>query len=249
MKTKGRKSPSWGSRPDEPVHHHRSLKSCHRDFIASKFQGFECHARASALPRAPVVELVVLYPRFCLPPIRQFSSRGHVGNARLYQVHDPFEKLAGQHGIFTRVSRSTMARLSTYNATCLIYVAFGAFFYGYDSGCTTSIFGYPAFIEYFGFTSTTLGALGSSYYGGNFIGNIVNFYLPDKIGRVRTIQLASVISILGSALQTGAPSIGVLMAGRVIGGFACGIVYSCCPLYASEISPPAYRGRVGGLYR
>ncbi|EXJ74870.1 uncharacterized protein A1O5_01566 [Cladophialophora psammophila CBS 110553] len=142
----------------------------------------------------------------------------------------------------------TATKLTAYNLKCLFFIAFGAFFYGYDSGCTTSIFGYPQFITFFGFTSTTLGALGSSYYGGNFIGTICNFWLPDAIGRIRTIQLASVVSILGAALQIGAHNIGTLMAGRVIGGFACGIVYSCCPLYASEISPPAFRGRAGGLY-
>ncbi|EHY61251.1 hypothetical protein HRR83_008951 [Exophiala dermatitidis] len=146
------------------------------------------------------------------------------------------------------MARFERANLTSYNLKCLFFIAFGAFFYGYDSGCTTSIFGYPQFISFFGFNSTTLGALGSSYYGGNFIGTICNFWLPDTIGRIRTIQLASVISILGAALQIGAHNIGTLMAGRVIGGFACGIVYSCCPLYASEISPPAFRGRAGGLY-
>ncbi|KAF2093541.1 MFS transporter [Rhizodiscina lignyota] len=138
--------------------------------------------------------------------------------------------------------------MNRYNLLCIIYCSFGAFFYGYDSGLTTSIIGYPEFIEYFNFNATTLGALGSAYYAGNFVGSLLNIWLPDKFGRLNVVRFASVISILGAGLQTGAKSLGVLLAGRAIGGIACGIIVALCPLYASEVSPPHVRGRVGGLY-
>ena len=138
--------------------------------------------------------------------------------------------------------------MNKYNLWCIIYTSFGAFFYGYDSGLTTSIIGYPEFISYFSFNSTTLGALGSAYYAGNFIGSLMNMYLPDKFGRLNVVRFASVISIVGAGMQTGAQSLGVLLAGRLIGGIACGIIVALCPLYASEVSPPHVRGRVGGLY-
>ncbi|KAK5945215.1 hypothetical protein PMZ80_002419 [Knufia obscura] len=138
--------------------------------------------------------------------------------------------------------------MNKYNLLCIIYCSFGAFFYGYDSGLTTSIIGYPEFISYFNFNATTLGALGSAYYAGNFGGSLVNLWLPDKVGRLRAVQIASVISIVGAGMQTGAQGLGVLLAGRAIGGVACGIIVSLCPLYASEVSPPHVRGRVGGLY-
>lgn len=139
--------------------------------------------------------------------------------------------------------------MNKYNLLCIIYCSFGAFFYGYDSGLTTSIIGYPEFISYFNFNATTLGALGSAYYAGNFGGSLVNLWLPDKVGRLRAVQIASVISIVGAGMQTGAQGLGVLLAGRAIGGVACGIIVSLCPLYASEVSPPHVRGRVGGLYK
>lgn len=41
----------------------------------------------------------------------------------------------------------------------------------------------------------------------------------------------------------------MLLAGRVIGGVACGIVFSICPTYASEVASPAIRGRVGAFYK
>lgn len=49
-------------------------------------------------------------------------------------------------------------------------------------------------------------------------------------------------------MQTGATSFPIFCAGRVIGGIACGIVFSVCPTYASEIASPEIRGRVGAMY-
>jgi hypothetical protein len=60
--------------------------------------------------------------------------------------------------------------MNNYGLWCILYTSFGAFFYGYDSGLTTSIIAYPEFISYFNFNSTTLGALGSVYYAGKLFG-------------------------------------------------------------------------------
>lgn len=114
--------------------------------------------------------------------------------------------------------------MNKFRLWCILYTSFGAFFYGYDSGLTTSIIGYPEFISYFGFNATSLGALGSVYYAGNFIGASINVWLPDKFGRLRGIQVASVVSLIGCAMQTGAQSLPVLLVGRAIGGVGCGIV-------------------------
>lgn len=139
--------------------------------------------------------------------------------------------------------------MNQYTLWCIIYTSFGAFFYGYDSGLTTSIIAYPEFIQYFDFNSTTLGALGSVYYAGIFLGAASNLWLPDKFGRRRIVQAASVVCLLGAGMQTGAQNVGTFLGGRAIGGIANGMVWSLCPLYASEISPPHVRGRVGGLYK
>jgi predicted MFS family arabinose efflux permease len=80
----------------------------------------------------------------------------------------------------------------------------------------------------------TIGAFNSAYYGGSFVGCVLNWWLPDKIGRLRTIQLAAVISLIGVAMQTGAQSFPVFCTGRIIGGIACGLMFSVCPMYAGE---------------
>lgn len=108
--------------------------------------------------------------------------------------------------------------------------------------------GYPAFLEYYNLDAVLIGAFGSSYYGGAVLGMASNWYLPDKIGRLRSIQIACVIGIIGISMQTGASSFAVFCTGRIIGGYASGVIFSLAPTYASEISPPEWRGRVGGLF-
>jgi MFS family permease len=110
------------------------------------------------------------------------------------------------------------------------------------------VLAYTSFLKYFNLDSTTIGAMGSAYYAGAVVGMGSNWYLPNKYGRVRTIQIGCLVSLLGSALQTGAHSYPVFLTGRIIGGFACGLVVVVCPAYASEIAPPKLRGRIGGLY-
>ena len=70
--------------------------------------------------------------------------------------------------------------LGAYNVLVLLYVSFAAFFYGYDSALTTSIFGYPQFIEFFGLDAVKLGAVGSCYYAGLTVGCIWNWWFPNK---------------------------------------------------------------------
>jgi MFS family permease len=60
--------------------------------------------------------------------------------------------------------------------------------------------------------------------------------------------LTPVSAIVGAVLQTAAQNISMLFVGRVIGGIASGLIFGVCPMFMSEISPPEFRGRVGGLY-
>ena len=61
----------------------------------------------------------------------------------------------------------------------------------------------------------------------------MNWYLPDRYGRIRTIQIACINSVVAIALQTGAVNFGMFVAGRVLGGLSCGLVFALCPTYAA----------------
>jgi len=177
-------------------------------------------------------------PKQRLPRVYEYIYRPQHGE--LYNHHNRLEEV---------ISR----KMQRYQLLCILFVTFlfvtfGSIFYGYDSGCTTSILGYEDFIEYFDLNANTIGAFGSAYYAGGAVGSFLNYYLPDRFGRLRTIQFSCILSLLGSAMQTGATNFPVFVVGRSIGGIACGIVFSVCPTYASEICSPEVRGRVGALY-
>ena len=63
----------------------------------------------------------------------------------------------------------------------------------------------------------------------------------DRIGRKRTIQLGSLIALIGCAIQTAAVNPGMLIAGRAIAGLSVGVLSMIVPMYQAEISPPHAR--------
>jgi MFS family permease len=60
-------------------------------------------------------------------------------------------------------------------------------------------------------------------------------------------MVGALISVFGSSLQAGAMDMGMLIAGRFIGGVAVGQLTSTIPMYAGELSEAKYRGTLSGL--
>lgn len=91
-------------------------------------------------------------------------------------------------------------------------------------------------------------AMGSALYG-TVIGSLFGGWPTDRFGRKATllgIGMLYVGSAVGCAFATGVSS---FIAARVIGGLGIGISTVVVPLYISEIAPPAYRGRLAGLFQ
>ena len=97
------------------------------------------------------------------------------------------------------------------------------------------------------------------------VGALIAGQTADRIGRKRTIQLGSVIAIIGRcrvhkklshlhetvltsgcSIQTGAINVGMLIAGRFIAGLSIGVLSMIVPVYQAEISPPHARGLLSG---
>src|SRR5205085_7774815 len=71
----------------------------------------------------------------------------------------------------------------------------------------------------------------------------------DRFGRKATltwIGILYVISAIGCGYSWDVYS---FIAARFIGGLGIGISTVVAPLYISEIAPPAYRGRLGGMFQ
>jgi MFS transporter, SP family, arabinose:H+ symporter len=91
-------------------------------------------------------------------------------------------------------------------------------------------------------------AIGSALYG-TVLGSLFGGWPTDFFGRKKTllgIGVLYVVSALGCAFANG---VGIFIVARVIGGIGIGVSTVAAPLYISEIAPPAYRGRLAGMFQ
>src|SRR5579872_2006044 len=91
-------------------------------------------------------------------------------------------------------------------------------------------------------------AMASALYG-TVLGSLLGGWPTDRFGRRPTLLCIGVLYLV-SALGTGlAPEVYTFIIARFIGGLGIGISTVAAPLYISEIAPPAYRGRLAGMFQ
>jgi MFS transporter, SP family, arabinose:H+ symporter len=120
--------------------------------------------------------------------------------------------------------------------------ALGGLLFGFD---TAVISGTTPFIKpYFNLDDIWLGWTVSSLLAGCIIGVISAGKPSDVFGRKKTLMTAAILfalSAVGSAL---AHKLSFFIGYRIIGGFGVGIASMLSPMYISEVSPAASRGRL-----
>ena len=79
---------------------------------------------------------------------------------------------------------------------------------------------------------------------GAAIGALFSGSISDKLGRKPVIIAADILFTVGAVIMAFAPSIGVLMLGRLVIGFGVGIASQIVPLYLSEVAPVEIRGKL-----
>ncbi|OIJ65940.1 sugar porter family MFS transporter [Streptomyces mangrovisoli] len=123
--------------------------------------------------------------------------------------------------------------------------AMGGFLFGYDSAVINGAV--EAIRDRYDIGSAALAQVIAIALIGCAIGAATAGRIADRIGRIRCMQIASVlftISAVGSALPF---ALWDLAFWRIIGGFAIGMASVIGPAYIAEVSPPAYRGRLGSF--
>lgn len=127
----------------------------------------------------------------------------------------------------------------------LIAAGFGWFFEIFD------LFMYsltlPALLVYFSISTAVGGLIGTAEAAGMMIGGIVNGWVADKIGRVKTLMIAILTYTVFTgltALATTATMVGVL---RFLAGLGMGGEWTAGAALVAESWPPKYRGRGGAL--
>jgi sugar porter (SP) family MFS transporter len=138
-----------------------------------------------------------------------------------------------------------MQALRPTGRTIYFFGALGGLLFGYDTGV---ISGALLFIPNSFKLSTFLqGAIVAGLLLGAMIGAAFAGRMADRLGRRRLIMIAAVIFTVGSLLAAFAPSVGVLVAARVIIGLAVGSAALVVPLYLSEVAPTEVRGAIASL--
>ncbi|KAK8216251.1 sugar transporter [Phyllosticta capitalensis] len=123
----------------------------------------------------------------------------------------------------------------------------GSALFGFDVSSMSAWIGTDQYADYFNNPNSDLqGGITASMSAGSFAGALAAGFVSDKLGRKRAMELASLIWIVGSAIQCSSQNVAQLVAGRVINGFSVGILSSQVPVYLAELSPGRIRGRIVG---
>lgn len=130
-------------------------------------------------------------------------------------------------------------------AAIVAVATIGGFLFGYDSGAVNGT--QDGLREAYGLSDAALGLTVSSLLIGCAIGAFLAGRLADLFGRRRVMILAA-LAFLISALVAGAAETNTLfVVARVLGGMAVGAASVLSPLYISEVTPAAIRGRLSSI--
>ncbi|KAK1143946.1 hypothetical protein N8T08_005855 [Aspergillus melleus] len=91
----------------------------------------------------------------------------------------------------------------------------------------------------------------SLYQAGAFFGAFFAYPIGHFWGRRWGLMVSGLIFTLGAGLMLGANGdrgLGLIYGGRVLAGLGVGAGSNITPIYISELSPPAIRGRLVGVY-
>jgi sugar porter (SP) family MFS transporter len=129
---------------------------------------------------------------------------------------------------------------------------------GYDSAFIGTTLALPSFVDEFNFAEYSESRLAllkqnivSVYQAGAFFGSLFAYFSSYFFGRRKTLMLFTLVFIVGAGMMLGASAergLGLILGGRVLAGLGVGGCSNMTPIYISELSPPAVRGRLVGIY-
>ncbi|KAI6794579.1 putative quinate [Hortaea werneckii] len=141
---------------------------------------------------------------------------------------------------------------------CACVASFASCMIGYDSAFFGTTIALESFEEEFGFNEMSESHLNfikanivSIYQAGAFFGALFAYASAYWLGRKSSLILWSLLFLVGAGMMLGANGdrgLDLIYAGRVIAGIGVGATSNVVPIYISELSPPAVRGRLVGIY-
>ena len=131
-------------------------------------------------------------------------------------------------------------KVKGYNTWIAIIVSIGGFLFGFDAAV---IAGVNSFITAeFDLTSLQLGWVVSSVTISSAVAMLSSGPISDAIGRKKILIFVALLYSISAIFSALAPSYGVLVTARLVGGLAFGAALVLVPVYIAEIVPKDKRG-------
>lgn len=133
-----------------------------------------------------------------------------------------------------------------------LFPALAGSLFGYDigatSGATVSITSAElSGTDWYELTSLETGLVVSGSLYGALLGSLLAFNIADRLGRRREIITAGVLYIVGALVTALAPSLAVVILGRLVFGVGIGLAMHAAPMYIAETAPSQIRGTLVSL--
>src|SRR4051794_21683883 len=91
-------------------------------------------------------------------------------------------------------------------------------------------------------------ALASALYG-TVVGSLAGGWPTDRFGRRPTLLWIGILYVVSAVWSALATDVYTFIIARFIGGLGIGASTVAAPLYIAEIAPPAWRGRLAGMFQ
>ncbi|XP_015695035.2 sugar transport protein 8-like [Oryza brachyantha] len=162
--------------------------------------------------------------------------------------------------------REFKGKITWYVWMCGIVAATSGLMFGYDVGISGGVTAMDDFLvrffpavyarkhrarenNYCKFDDQRLQLFTSSLYLAALLASFVASRLCTRLGRRRTMQLASAFFLAGTGLCAGAANLAMLIVGRICLGVGVGFGNQAAPLFLSEIAPAHIRGALNILFQ
>ncbi|KAF9607608.1 hypothetical protein IFM89_037536 [Coptis chinensis] len=157
-------------------------------------------------------------------------------------------------------------RTTVYVILCGIIAAFGGFIFGFDNGISGGVTAMDDFLmkffpivyerkkrahedNYCKYDDRNLQLFTSSLYLAALVASLVASKVCSKFGRKPTMQIASIMALIGVGLTAGAVNMPLLICGRILLGFGVGFANQAVPLFLSEIAHSKIRGSLNIMFQ
>ncbi len=139
----------------------------------------------------------------------------------------------------------TTEQRSRFVAVIATIAATGGLLFGFDTGVISGALNFLK--DGWNLTASELEWVTSAVLVGAVMGAASSGRIADVFGRKRVILVTAVIFGVGAVATGLAPTVSMLILGRVVIGIAIGVASFTVPLYISEISPTKNRGALVSL--